>query len=1022
MIWKRKILILILVFFTGEVIFSQNVLPSVQQGHFSDIKLIAISPSEKSLVSYGDDHQLACWDLRTGMQLKRIALDMVVTDLRFFNDKEVMICGAEKVFLYDITKSELNETKIPVSDSVSPRLNKTCENKIYRVSGPLMEIFENDTRIAKNTTQYFDKGYTSIDVNENSQYFFAGSLDGLIYVYDRKTMKLVKTLNEHNSAVHTLAINKSGNILYSSGHDRSIIEWDLKTLEVKRRFYPHSFRIGALAFDKSGSHLYFGDELGQVKSFNMRSYSQELDLIRISRHPVRSIIHSFDGDSTFLITSLDNKIRKFNPSNQTVKPVKSYHHIGLRLLYQNIFQHGLGFYFDPSINDYFFEYSEGGNLVVYHASEKKGSFRRKLIVENNATGKKKKVRFSMNEIREVEVVNDTTFVVIPSNDLIKQEKPFSMVLWKIRNKKLYKYFVSDSLIPTQAESYKGRWLYLVYEKQIRVIDLVTNEISNHDLPVSVNGLWIINDFCFTSDEHNIISVFNLQNNSFKETAKLTGHEGEISSIAMHPGGNIVATSSDDATIKFWSIEKKELLATLIPVDNKDFILLSPGGEYQITKKAFRTFGFNKGLDFFYPDQFDLRFNQPHKVLASIDAASKDQLILLENAYKKRLKRMGFTTESLISKVTLPEMVIRETKLVDGVLSLSLDVMDPENALDRINVYVNDVPVYGSAGYDLKKLNITSWNGILNIPLMSGKNKIEVSVLNSKGIESFRQPQFIINEIKSEPELFIAAIGISEYADKRFNLTYAAKDARDVITAFQSSAKGIFSKVNAFLFTDADADRENILTLREKLKSAEANDVVMIFVAGHGVLDKDFNYYIATHDMDFENPLVKGLPYEELEGFLDGISALRKVLVIDACHSGEVDKDEFEFITANNVSNENVKFRSAGSVVKNKNLGLKSTSELMAELFTDLRKGTGATVISSAGGGEYAMESDQWKNGLFTYCLLHGLTSGSADLDRNGKIMLSEVQSYLRKEVTKLSNGQQQPTSRIENISLDFRIW
>jgi hypothetical protein len=95
---------------------------------------------------------------------------------------------------------------------------------------------------------------------------------------------------------------------------------------------------------------------------------------------------------------------------------------------------------------------------------------------------------------------------------------------------------------------------------------------------------------------------------------------------------------------------------------------------------------------------------------------------------------------------------------------------------------------------------------------------------------------------------------------------------------------------------------------------------------------------------------------------------------------------------------------------------------MSELFTDLRRGTGVTVISSSGGAEYAMESDEWKNGLFYYCLLHCLKDKAADTNKDGQIMISVLQNYLRKEVTSLSNGAQQPTSRIENLSMDFRIW
>jgi uncharacterized caspase-like protein len=108
--------------------------------------------------------------------------------------------------------------------------------------------------------------------------------------------------------------------------------------------------------------------------------------------------------------------------------------------------------------------------------------------------------------------------------------------------------------------------------------------------------------------------------------------------------------------------------------------------------------------------------------------------------------------------------------------------------------------------------------------------------------------------------------------------------------------------------------------------------------------------------------------------------------------------------------------------KENQLGLQNTSELMKSLFTDLRKRTGVTVISSAGGVEFAMESSTWQNGLFTYCLIDGLTNKKADLNNDTQITVSEIQKYVQTEVNRLSNGRQNPTSRIENNELDYRIW
>ena len=61
-----------------------------------------------------------------------------------------------------------------------------------------------------------------------------------------------------------------------------------------------------------------------------------------------------------------------------------------------------------------------------------------------------------------------------------------------------------------------------------------------------------------------------------------------------------------------------------------------------------------------------------------------------------------------------------------------------------------------------------------------------------------------------------------------------------------------------------------------------------------------------------------------------------------------------------------------------------TLRFQQELFADLRRGTGAVVISSASGNEYALEGEQWRNGVFTYALLNGLKNGKADRNADAR--------------------------------------
>ena len=95
---------------------------------------------------------------------------------------------------------------------------------------------------------------------------------------------------------------------------------------------------------------------------------------------------------------------------------------------------------------------------------------------------------------------------------------------------------------------------------------------------------------------------------------------------------------------------------------------------------------------------------------------------------------------------------------------------------------------------------------------------------------------------------------------------------------------------------------------------------------------------------------------------------------------------------------------------------------MKTLFTDLRRGTGATIISSSGGAELSIEGGAFKNGLFTYCLMKALTTNEADLNKDRHISVSELQIYVRDQVNILSEGRQTPTSRLQNNELEYWVW
>ncbi len=398
--------------------------------------------------------------------------------------------------------------------------------------------------------------------------------------------------------------------------------------------------------------------------------------------------------------------------------------------------------------------------------------------------------------------------------------------------------------------------------------------------------------------------------------------------------------------------------------------------------------------------------------------------MYEKAYQKRIKKLGLNPTTSISLENIPNTVLLNPTLIPAVtdkkaLRVNFEVSD-KNALNSYNVWLNNVPLYGKEGNPVNGKNLET---SADIPLVHGLNKIQIACRNKSGYESLIQTFYVIQEgEKPKRDLYLVTIGTSMYNDTRYNLTYPVKDANDLIELMKTNQSNQYNSVRTKHLFDKDVNTKNVTDLKNFLQEANPNDVVIVFVAGHGILDANFDYYFGTYDIDFSNPQEKGLAYEKLEHILDGIKANRKILIMDTCHSGEVDKEDVYFVENEEEENEeDISFRAVGAAVK-ENSNEATPSRLSGELFNDLRKGTGATVISSAGGSEFAMESDEWKNGLFTYCMLNGLKNRTADLNQDGRIMLLELQAYVVDKVKALSKGRQIPNSRIQNIELDFPIW
>ena len=523
---------------------------------------------------------------------------------------------------------------------------------------------------------------------------------------------------------------------------------------------------------------------------------------------------------------------------------------------------------------------------------------------------------------------------------------------------------------------------------------------------------------------NVINIFPIKEEStFSDIA--FGMDVIIKDIQLHPKENKMLVLTEDNNVKIYDIDKETFTGSFLFLDSTDYILQVPSGYYQGTPSAAKRLLYTThDLQVISFEQLDVKYNRPDIVLQTMGHADSNVIKMNLNAYAKRIKKLGIDTAAFRDGYSVPRADITNRNALSEVqlsekLLLHIKASDSSYLLDRLNIWVNEVPVFGSKGKSVRQNRSKKLDFSSTVILSEGVNRIETSITNVNGTESYRMPLIVNYTPPSKQKIttYFIGIGIDQFTDTSYNLNYSVKDIRDLSAKLkQQYGNDIIIDT---LFNE-NVTVSNVKALKQKLKNTTVNDKVLISYSGHGLLSKDYDYFLSTYSVNFKNPAENGLPYDEFESLLDSIPARKKLMLIDACHSGEVDKEEFRQVkisqstlAANHVVSKGGEI--SESEEGSQKLGLKNSFELMQNLFVNVGKSTGATIISAAAGTEFALENGNLKNGVFTYCIMEAM-------DKYPTMKVSELKKVVGARVQELTNGMQKPTSRNEAIAVDWNVW
>lgn len=249
--------------------------------------------------------------------------------------------------------------------------------------------------------------------------------------------------------------------------------------------------------------------------------------------------------------------------------------------------------------------------------------------------------------------------------------------------------------------------------------------------------------------------------------------------------------------------------------------------------------------------------------------------------------------------------------------------------------------------------------------------------------------------------YALVIGVSRYKFHEGgikDLEYADADSRSIADFLKTRG---FRDADISYLENENATVENVRAAVDLfLERARENDLIFLFIAGHGAQDPfdPKSLYLILHDSKVTNMPRTALNMSELQTlFTNRLRAKRMVILIDACHSGGVDPGQAISVRQLERSENN-------------------TFSMYAE---KLFSGEGRALLTSSDVNEISEEGKKWGHGVFTWAILEGLR-GAADVNQDRVITTGELFDFVSDKVQQETNSRQNPRA-LPGTNRDFPL-
>jgi WD40 repeat protein/uncharacterized caspase-like protein len=1011
-----------------------------------DGNISKFSPDNKYVATANFDFGINIYELSTGNLVNRFSYNLNCSKSSFlcYISKIEFSPDNKQVAIFGSTGSDMERTQTFIYDVLSGIKLNSIEGHSPKYSNDGKHIFTINDKHTKvtvftNTNNVFEKSHEflgfSANISNDGKYICVSnndvseeSFEPNISIYDILTGKKIKTyIIENGDYINEVLFSPNGNYLSVSYRNKGV---DLINLNDNSK--PINFKGDIANFSSDNNYITIGYN-NSIKIYYVKSGKLSKVLWGGTQSKVKSEL-SQDGSYNLIATWTDNLIPNshsfydlFKFKNKDLMLSNLININDINIPHFTFSKDGKYFVSEPEMNKKTYDV---GDIKIYDVLS--GKIKQNLPSFNNDL-----VRFSFSannkylaatsefgwiciiydietglKIREFNLkdidIEKTCFSPDNKSLLMTCDDGTSKIYDLISGALLYSLNGNNRYVENSIYSPDGNFILVTSrddspsatEKSIpnsaKLFHAKTGiekySITSHNDNINYGSFSNDGKYIVTASDDKTAIVSEVLSGKAIFTLK-SPHNKAVKFAKFSNDDNYIATQSDSNKIDYWDAKKGKYLFTRFFLNNDDFVEYDGNYRFDGTPNAIKMLYFVCGMEIIDLTQVKESLYQPNLVARILNGENLEHLPKLAD-----IEICGVSP------------IVEPVDKKDG--EFYYKITSRKGGVGDVDIFINGILRETINSNSLKMINgnyeIKISHELINDNIIQGEElsitvvaKTKVNGINSRGVIS------VVGEksdkiSQRKPEIFAIMIGVDDYRGEGLDLNYASKDAIDLQKAMELSSKKIFNfdginRVHFFTLVNKKdgtivgitPDRNNILTTIDKVeKESNPEDIFLVFFAGHGALIEN-KLNLLTSEASLEQaPNFSGITTQEILEKLSKIKAGKRILFLDACHSGAAIND----------------------LGINSLVGKRDTEDLNAKAKRDkeldrIASKSGLAIITASSSDQVANELPQYEHGLLTYSLLKTMLNEPNSLDKDNQLQLEDWLRETEKMVATLRNDQ-----------------